>query len=78
MKISSFISPKNNDFVGQFKSLNNNEMINLRGGGGGGEPPLPPGSGEDLPIDLLNLSVQKVPLVVLKVKVSTAGATSLS
>ena len=50
MKKSSFISLKNIGFEGQFKSLNDNEMINLRGGGGG-EPPLPPPSGEDFPID---------------------------
>ena len=65
-----FFSPvKSNGFEGQFKSLNDSEMINLRGGGDT-EPPLPPPSGEDFPIDLLKggytstlLSVQLVPTV---------------
>lgn len=48
MEKKSCTSSKNNGLVGQFKSLNNNEMINLRGGG---VPPLPPPSGEDFPID---------------------------
>lgn len=54
MKRKSLISSKNTSIEGQFKSLNNNEMINLKGGG---NPPLPPGGGEDFPIDLLAKSM---------------------
>lgn len=69
MKSRSFTSRKNNGFVGQFKNLNNNEMINLRGGDGG-EPPLPPSSGEDLEIDPYELP-KKVAITTLKVKSTT-------
>ena len=54
MKSKSINSPKSNSIDGQFKSLNNNDMINLRGGG---NPPLPPGGGDDYPIDLLKKSM---------------------
>ncbi len=55
MKSKIAIFPKNNDFVGQFKTLNTNEMSNLRGGVKP-LPPLPPPPGEDLPIILTTMS----------------------
>lgn len=54
MKSRSFISSKNNGFEGQFKDLSNNEMINLRGGD---NPPIPPPSGDDFPINPLKNSL---------------------
>ena len=48
MKNRLFISEKNEGFENQFKTLNNDEMNNLRGGT---NPPLPPTGGEDYPID---------------------------
>ncbi len=80
MKKISFVSQKNNGFVGQFKSLNDDEMISLRGGGGGngGSDPLPPGSGEDLPIDLTKLSVQRVLQVTIPLQVTLPVAASAS
>jgi len=53
MKSKSLNSSKSNSIEGQFKSLNNNEMTNLKGGT---NPPLPPGSGEDYPIVLSSTS----------------------
>ena len=50
MKSKSLISSKCNSIDVQFKSLNNDEMTNLKGGT---NPPLPPGGGEDYPIDIL-------------------------
>ena len=50
MKSKTFIPSKSNSIEGQFTSLNNNEMTNLKGGT---NPPLPPGGGEDYPIDIL-------------------------
>lgn len=47
MKSRFFISEKNEGFENQFKSLNNDEMNNLRGG----VSDLPPSSGDDYPID---------------------------
>ena len=55
MKNNSIFSAKNNAFDGQFTDLNNNDMLNLKGGG---NPPYPTTGGEDYPIDLLKL--QKV------------------
>ena len=68
MESKSSIFAISNSIEGQFKSLTNNEMINLRGGD---TPPLPPTGGEDYPIDLLKMSasgstiysVQKLPLL---------------
>ena len=48
MKNSLFISQKNESFESKFKSLNNDEMNNLRGGN---SPDLPSNGGEDMPID---------------------------
>ena len=48
MKNSLFISQKNERFEIKFKSLNNDEMNNLRGGN---SPDLPPSGGDDYPID---------------------------
>jgi hypothetical protein len=48
MKNSLFISEKNEGFEIKFKSLNNDEMNNLRGGN---SPELPSNGGEDIPID---------------------------
>lgn len=53
MKSRSTNSSRSNSIDGQFTSLNNNEMINLRGGE---MPTLPPTSGEDYPIDLLKMT----------------------
>jgi len=50
MKNNSIFSTKNNGFDGQFKNLNNNDMLNLKGGD---LPPYPTTGGEDYPIDLL-------------------------
>ena len=47
MKSKLFISEKNEGFEIKFKSLNNDEMNNLRGGGSD----LPPTGGDDYPID---------------------------
>ena len=64
MKSKSLISSKSNSIDVQFKSLNNDEMTNLKGGT---NPPLPPSGGEDFPIDLSKLrsnaytSVQLLP-----------------
>jgi len=52
MKNNSIFSAKNNGFEGQFKNLNNNDMLNLKGGD---YKPLPPTGGDDYPIDLLKL-----------------------
>jgi hypothetical protein len=54
MKSKSMSSAKCNSIDGQFNSLNNDEMTNLKGGT---NPPLPPTGGDDYPIDLLNLSI---------------------
>jgi len=48
MKNGLFISQKNEGLEIKFKSLNNDEMNNLRGGN---SPDLPPSGGEDVPID---------------------------
>jgi len=68
MKSKSSIFAISNGTECQFKSLTNNEMINLRGGE---IPPIPPTGGEDFPIDLLKMSAssttdyskQKLPLL---------------
>jgi hypothetical protein len=46
MKSVSCISQKINGFEGQFKSLNNGEMLNLRGGKNGDETPPSDGDGD--------------------------------
>lgn len=65
MKRKPLNSSKSNSIEGQFKSLNNTEMDNLKGGT---YPPIPPGSGEDYPIVLgqsrsiaITTSVQPLP-----------------
>jgi hypothetical protein len=50
MKSRLFISEKNEGGESKFKSLNIEEMNNLRGGAGKGTD-LPPTGGEDMPID---------------------------
>jgi hypothetical protein len=52
MKNKNSVSSKNNGFVGQFMSLDNNEMSSLRGGKNPVTPPPPPAPGEDFPIIL--------------------------
>lgn len=47
MKRKPLNSSKSNSIEGQFKSLNNTEMDNLKGGT---NPPLPPSGGDDYPI----------------------------
>jgi len=58
MKSKSFNSSQNNSIEARFKDLSSNEMINLKGGT---NPPLPPGSGEDYPIDLTKLGTKTLP-----------------
>ncbi len=48
MKSKLFISEKNEGFEIKFKSLNNDEMNNLRGGS---VHDLPPTGGDDYPLD---------------------------
>jgi len=50
MKNNSIFSAKNNAFDGQFTDLNNNDMLNLKGGD---LPPYPTTGGEDYPIDFV-------------------------
>lgn len=50
MYYKTFGTSNGNGSEKNFKSLNNNEMNSLRGGGNT-EPPLPPPSGDDYPID---------------------------
>lgn len=64
MKRKPLNSSKSNSIEGQFKSLNNTEMDNLKGGT---IPPLPPGGGDDYPIVLgqnrsIALTISVVPL----------------
>ncbi len=49
MKNSLIISEKNEGFEIKFKSLNNDEMNNLRGGSA---QDLPPSGGDDYPIPI--------------------------
>ena len=69
MKNNSISGAKINGFNGQFTNLNNNDMLNLKGGD---LPPLPPGSGDDYPIDfvkkaqrisLSTTSIQLIPVL---------------
>ncbi len=69
MKNSSIFSANKSGFDGKFTDLNNNDMLNLRGGD---IPPLPPSGGDDYPIKLtqkvqsvssLNISVQLIPVL---------------
>lgn len=46
MKSVSCISQKIDGFEGQFKNLNNGEMLNLRGGKNGDETPPSDGDGD--------------------------------
>ena len=58
MKTKSSFSSKKTGLDGQFKSLDNIEMNNLRGGGSPkGIPPLPPSGGDDYPIPLTTASI---------------------
>lgn len=70
MRYKTFTPSINNGFSNQFKNLDNNEMINLRGGDNT-EPPLPPTSGDDFPIDpfakAARFSIQLVPVVGKKI-----------
>jgi len=69
MKNNSIFCAKNNGFDGQFSDLNNNDMLNLKGGT---LPPLPTSGGDDYPIDffkkaqiisLSSSSLQMVPVL---------------
>ena len=51
MEAKNSITSKNNGFEGQFKNLNNDEMISLKGGVQV-LPPSPPTGGVDFPIPL--------------------------
>ena len=48
---------KNNGFEGQFKDLNNDEMISLKGGVMS-VPPIPPSGGADFPIPMSASGIQ--------------------
>ena len=61
MEKKPFISERNNGFADQFEALNSYQMTNLRGGGGHVEPPLPPPSGEDFPIDIESENMMQIP-----------------
>jgi len=76
MKNRTSISSKKTGLEGQFKSLDNFEMNNLRGGGSPkGIPPIPPSGGDDYPIPLTTSasivsvisvsSQQQIPVVVI-------------
>jgi len=69
MKNNSIFSAKNNGFDGQFKNLNNNDMLNLKGGD---LPPYPTTGGDDYPIDFVKkaqsislsiTSIQSIPVL---------------
>jgi len=64
MKRKSLNSSKSSSIEGQFKSLNNNEMTNLKGGT---IPPLPPSGGEDYPIVLSSSSTSTTATSLLPV-----------
>ena len=67
---------KNNVFDSQFKSLNNDEMISLKGGT---IPPLPPPSGNDFPLTLTTSAVTNrsaIPALTVSVPVVLPVAAS--
>ena len=71
MKSKISILSKDNGFVGQFTSLNSDEMNNLRGGAKP-VPPVPPSPGEDFPIILSTVTtITNIPLPVLVVPATT-------
>lgn len=74
MKIRNSVPSKNNDLGGQFKSLDNQEMNNLKGGGAVviPLPPLPPSGGVDFPLSVANN--QKIPVLVIQVNHSMPAA----
>ena len=77
MKNKTYVSSKNNGFEGQFKSLNNDEMISLKGGGSpvSTVPPIPSSGGEDLPLSAA--SIQPLPVLVISVpKVMPTAASN--
>ena len=60
----------------QFRSLNINEMLGLKGGGANPIPPLPPipsSGGEDFPLSAA--SAQKIPVLVISVPKTMPVAT---
>ena len=71
-KISN--TSKNNGIDGQFRSLNNNEMINLKGGAANPIPPIPPSGGADFPLSVSN--IQNMPVLVVSVSANMPAATS--
>ena len=75
MKSKTYDSSKNNGFKGQFKSLNNDEMISLKGGGANPippNPPLPPSGGDDYPLS----AAAKVPVLTITVNHAMPAAAS--
>jgi len=77
MKNRSTVFSKNNGLVGQFKSLDNNDMMNLKGGGAVVTPPLPSSGGDDYPIlPKAALTVNTNTVVVVTVKANLPAAAS--
>ncbi len=76
MKTKNSLSSKKTGLEGQFKSLDNIEMNNLRGGGSPkGIPPLPPSGGEDFPIPM---SASSITLVTVSYQQSIPVVTTAS
>ena len=74
-KISN--ASKNIGIDGQFRSLNNNEMLSLKGGGAKQIPPVPPipsSGGEDFPLSAA--SIQRLPVLVISVPNNMPPAAS--
>ena len=65
MKNNSIFCAKNNGFDGLFTNLNNNDMLNLKGGD---YKPLPPGSGDDYPIDFVK-KAQSISLSITSIQI---------
>ena len=76
MKSKISISSKNNDLGGQFKSLDNFEMNNLKGGKKPVDPipPLPSNGGVDFPLTLR--PVEPIPVLVIDLKHDMPDAAS--
>ena len=66
---------KGNDLGGQFTSLDNLEMHNVKGGSSANpNPPLPPSGGVDFPLSLS--TVQKIPVLFISVDHAMPAAAS--
>ena len=84
MKKNTLVSSKNTGFDSQFKSLNNEEMINLRGGANSNPlPPTPPTGGDDYPLSLsagINRlgARQSIPVLVISVPAEALANAAVS